>query len=207
MAYKVYKLNKLFSILYFTNLCSADMYLGCDEYMDINSCIDNSFCQWCNVNTTIYNIKTSNFNTPGVCKPNTECLYNSTECISNNHIVKICNVLDCFVSVSLLFILFSSICYISYFTKSILDKYFDIPNNNGDGLRNRKEAKKFLLIIINMLLFVPPIVLWLINKYVFIYYSLSIMGLIILLSFTTITKKYTTYSKFYKQHTAYTRIN
>ena len=64
------------------------MYLGCDEYMDINSCIDNSFCQWCNVNTTIYNIKTSNFNTPGVCKPNTECLYNSTECISNNHIVK-----------------------------------------------------------------------------------------------------------------------
>ena len=212
MTYQLNRLHKLFTILFFTNLCSADMYSSCDEYNDLNSCINNSFCQWCNLNTTISktntNIKTNTTpNTYGVCKPNTECLYNSTECISNNQIAELCNVLDFFVSLSLLFMLFGSICYISYFTKSILDKYFDIPSDNGEGIRDRKESKAFLLIIINMLLFVPPIVLWLINKYVFIYYSLSIMGLIILLSFTTITKKYTKYSKFYKQKSAYSRIN
>ena len=217
MTNKLSMTNKLLALLYFANLCSGKMYSSCDEYQDLNSCIDNPFCQWCNMNTTISNtntktntktnIKTSNYNTSGVCKPNTECVYNSTECISNNQIAELCNVLEFFVSLSLLFMLFGSICYISYFTKSILDKHFDIPSDNRDGIRDRKEAKAFLLIIINMLLFVPPIVLWLINKYVFIYYSLSIMGLIILLSLTTITKKYTKYSKFYKQKSAYSRIN
>ena len=206
MNYQLNRLDKLFTILYFANLCSAEIYTMCDQYNNLNSCIDNSFCQWCTLNYSNTTLNTTP-NTYGICKPNTECLYNSTECISNNQTAEICNILDFFVSICLLFILFSSICYISYFTKKILDKHFDISNDNGDGIQDRKEAKAFLLIIINMLLFVPPIVLWIINKYVFIYYSLSIMGLIILLSFTTITKKYTKYSKFYKRKDTYTRIN
>jgi hypothetical protein len=216
--------HKLLALLYFANLCSGKMYSSCDEYQTLNSCVDNPFCQWCNMNTTISNtisntkytntisntisnITTSNSNTSGVCKPNTECLYNSTECISNNQIAELCNVLEFFVSLSLLFMLFGSIFYISYFTKSILDKYFDIPSDNGEAMHDRKEAKVFLLFIINMLLFVPPIVLWLINKVIFVYYTLSIMGLIILLSFTTITKKYNKYNKTNNQKSAYTQIN
>jgi len=217
MTQKLNMTNKFIALLYFANLCSGKMYSSCDEYQTLNSCIDNSFCQWCNVNTTISNAITNAItntkynnaihNNSGVCKTNTECVYNSTECISNNQIAEVCNVLDFFVTLSLIFMLFGSIFYVSYFTKSVLDKYFDIPSDNGEAIHDRKEAKAFLLILINMLLFVPPIILWLINKVIFVYYTIIVMGIVILLSFTTITKKYNKYNKKNNQKSAYTQIN
>jgi len=95
--------------------------------------------------------------------------------------------------------------YISYIAKQIIDKYFDIPSiGNGDGMRERTKEKAIILTIINVLLFSPPLVFWIIGNIAFIYYSLIIMSLVIILSCSTVTTKYV---KKNKVKSAYTQIN
>jgi hypothetical protein len=95
--------------------------------------------------------------------------------------------------------------YISYIAKQIIDKYFDIPSiGNGDGLRERTKEKAIILTIINVLLFTPPLVFWIVGSIAFIYYSLIIMSLVIILSCSKLTTKYV---KKNKVKSAYTQIN
>ena len=122
---------------------------------------------------------------------NTQCFYNNTECVSSSQLNYMCSLFDFFIIVGLLFILFSSMVYISYIAKQIIDKYFDIPAiGNGEAMRERTKEKAIILTIINVLLFTPPIVFWIIGNIAFIYYSLIIMGLVVLLSCSTVTTKY-----------------
>ena len=83
--------------------------------------------------------------------------------------------------------------------------YFDIPSiGNGEGMRERTKEKAIILTIINVLLFTPPLVFWIIGNIAFIYYSLIIMSLVIILSCSTVTTKYV---KKNKVKSAYTQIN
>ena len=188
---------KILLLLLFTNVCSGHIYSRCYTYNELDTCIDNPFCQWCNVTNKI------NMTKIGICKTNTDCLYNRTECISNNQLVKVCSVIDIFISLSLIFMLFGSIIYISYFSKQIIDKYFDIPSDNGDAIRIRSKEKALILFIINVLLFSPPIVLWEIGSMIFLYYTIFLMLLIVLLTCTTTRK----YIKKKNKKSGYTQIN
>ena len=71
-------------------------------------------------------------------------------------------------------------------------------------MRERTKEKAIILTIINVLLFTPPIVFWIIGSVAFIYYSIIIMGLVVILSCSTITTKYI---KKNKEKSAYTQIN
>ena len=134
---------KILLLLGLINVCSGYIYSKCDFYNDLDTCIDNTLCQWCSNNITNVSI----------CKTNSDCLYNNTDCVSNNKLNNVCNVLDIFISISLIFMLFGSIIYISYFSSQIINKYFDIPNDNGDAITTRKKEKAIILSIINVLLF------------------------------------------------------
>ena len=170
---------KILLLLGLINICCGNIYSKCDFYYNMDTCIDNTLCQWC----------TNNITNISICKTNSECLYNSTECISNNQLREVCNVLDIFISISLIFMLFGSIIYISYFSSQIINKYFDIPYDNGEAIRTRKKEKAIILFIINVLLFSPPIVLWIIGSMIFLYYTIFLMLLIVLLTCTT-TRQY-----------------
>ena len=191
----------------------------CQQFNSLSSCIDNPLCQWCNttINTNLlgnisvtngnYSVTHSlaNVNNSGACNMNTQCFYNNTECVSSSQLNYMCSLFDLFIIVGLLFILFSSMVYISYIAKQIIDKYFDIPSiGNGEGMRERTKEKAIILTIINVLLFTPPLVFWIIGNIAFIYYSLIIMGLVVLLSCSTVTTKYV---KKNKVKSAYTQIN
>ena len=80
----------------------------------------------------------------------------------------------------------------------------DIPSDNGEAIRERIKEKAVILTIINVLLFTPPIIFWIIGSIAFIYYSLIIMGLVMILSCSNITTKYI---KKNKEKSAYTQIN
>ena len=111
-----------------------------------------------------------------------------------------CSLLNIFFISGLLFILLGSIAYISYFTKTLLDKYFYMPNE--DGLKDRRKIKLLILTIVNILLFSPLVIFWSIDSIGFIYYYIFIMFMIILLSCCITTKK------IYKSNkSAYTQIN
>jgi hypothetical protein len=187
----------------------------CQQFNSLSSCIDNPLCQWCNTTTNI-NINllgnnsvangtnsVTNVNSSGSCNMNTQCFYNNTECVSQLNYM--CSLLNFFLMIGLLFILFSSMFYISYIAKNILDKYFDIPSiGNGEAIRERTKEKAIILTIINVLLFSPPIIFWIIGNIAFIYYSLIIMCLVMILSCSTVTTKYV---KKNKEKSAYTQIN
>lgn len=174
MNYKI-----LLLLLLSTNMCSGYIYSKCDFYNDLDTCIDNTLCQWCNITDKI------NITNTGICKPNTICLYNNTNCVSNNKLNNVCNVLDIFISLSLIFMLFGSIIYISYFSSNIINKYFYIPDDDLEGIRTRKKEKAIILTIINVLLFIPPIVLWILGSMIFLYYTIFLMLLIVLLTCTS----------------------
>ena len=189
----------------------------CQQFNSLSSCIDNPLCQWCNttintntnlldnISVTNGNYSVTNVNNSGTCNLNTQCFYNNTECVSSSQLNYMCSLLNFFLMMGLLFILFSSMFYISYIAKQIIDKYFDIPSiGNGDGMRERTKEKAIILTIINVLLFSPPLVFWIIGNIAFIYYSLIIMSLVIILSCSTVTTKYV---KKNKVKSAYTQIN
>jgi hypothetical protein len=191
----------LYLIFLFINLCSANV---CQQFNSLSSCIDNPICQWCN-STTSRNNETLKGNSSGTCNMNTQCFYNNTECVSSSQLDYLCSLFNFFLMMGLLFILFSSMFYISYIAKQIIDKYFDIPAiGNGEAMRERTKEKAIILTIINVLLFTPPIVFWIIGSVAFIYYSIIIMGLVVILSCSTITTKYI---KKNKEKSAYTQIN
>lgn len=196
----------MYLILLFINLANlaiVDSAHVCEQFDSLSSCIDNPICQWCN---TTSNINTKLFgNNSGTCNMNTQCFYNNTECISSKQLDYLCSLFNIFIMLGLLFILFSSMFYISYIAKSILDKYFDIPSiGNGEAIKERTTEKAIILTIINVLLFTPPIIFWIIGSIAFIYYSLIIMGLVMILSCSNITTKYI---KKNKVKSAYTQIN
>jgi hypothetical protein len=187
----------------------------CQQFNSLSSCIDNPLCQWCNTTTDINNKllgnnsvangtnSVTNVNSSGSCNMNTQCFYNNTECVSQLNYM--CSLLNFFLMIGLLFILFSSMFYISYIAKNILDKYFDIPSiGNGEAIRERTKEKAIILTIINVLLFSPPIIFWIIGNIAFIYYSLIIMCLVMILSCSTVTTKYV---KKNKEKSSYTQIN
>ena len=170
-------------------LTKAHLYNVCDNYNELEMCIDNPLCQWCN--NSVYNT-TSNKTTIGQCRINTQCFYNNTACITNNNLTLVCSLMNIFYKLGLLFILLFSIFYISFFTKKLLDNYFDIPNNI-DGIRDRTKIKVILLTIVNILLFSPLIIFWILGSLIFIYYYLFIMCFIIVLSCSITTKKIYSY--------------
>lgn len=182
---------KYFPLFLLFTLCNAELYEFCDNYKSLDTCINNPLCQWCN--TTIN----------GTCSSNTQCFYNNTQCITNYDFNVMCSLLNIFFISSLLFILFGSIAYISYFTKTLLDKYFYTPNN--DGLKDRRKIKLLILTIVNILLFSPLIIFWIIGSIGFIYYYIFIMFMIILLSCTVTTKKI--YKSNKSNKSAYIQIN
>ena len=196
--------TKILLLLLFTNVCLGNFYSKCDSYNELDICIDNPFCQWCNITNEQNMTNEQNITNIGICKTNSECLYNSTECISNNKLRNVCNVVDIFISMSLVFMLFGSIFYVSYVSKLILNKYFDIPSTDGDGMRDRIKEKALILTIINVLLFIPPIILWILGSMLFLYYTIFLMGLVVLLTCSTTTKKYIIKNN---KKSAYTQIN
>ena len=203
----------MYLYLIFASLVTKGNAHVCQQFNSLSSCIDNPLCQWCNTTTNINtnilgNISVThslaNVNNSGTCNMNTQCFYNNTECVSSSQLNYMCTLLNFFLMMGLLFILFSSMFYISYIAKQIIDKYFDIPSVNGDGMRERTKEKAIILTIINVLLFTPPLVFWIIGNIAFIYYSLIIMSLVIILSCSAVTTKYV---KKNKVKSAYTQIN
>jgi hypothetical protein len=186
----------LYLIVLFINLASANV---CEQFNSLRSCIDNPICQWCNSTSEI------SVNSSGSCNMNTQCFYNNTECVSSKQFDYVCSLFNIFIMLGLLFILFSSMFYISYVAKNILDKYFDIPSiGNGEGIKERTKEKALILTIINVLLFTPPIIFWFIGNIAFIYYSIISMTLVMILSCSTVTTKYI---KKNKEKSAYIQIN
>ena len=196
----------MYLILLFINLANLAIVASahvCEQFDSLSSCIDNPICQWCNTTTNI-NTKLLG-NSSGTCNMNTQCFYNNTECVSSSQLNYMCSLLNFFLIMGLFFILFSSMFYISYIAKQIIDKYFDIPAiGNGEAMRERTKEKAIILTIINVLLFTPPLVFWIIGNIAFIYYSLIIMSLVIILSCSSVTTKYV---KKNKEKSAYTQIN
>jgi len=159
----------IFIFLSFISVNNAHIYSTCEEYNNLNSCIMNPLCQWCNSsNTTL--------NTSGICHPNTNCFYNNSNCISNNDFNYVCDVFYVFFIMSMLFVLICCNLYISYNTKKILDKYFDDKQN--DAINERYKEKALIITIINILLFVPPLIFWIIGSIAFIYYFICIISLV-----------------------------
>jgi hypothetical protein len=187
----------LYLILLFINLANANV---CEQFNSLSSCINNPICQWCNSTSS----GNSSGNSSGTCNMNTQCFYNNTECVSSKQLDYMCSLVNFFLMAGLFFILFASMFYISYVAKNILDKYFDIPSDNGEAIRERTKEKAIILTIINVLLFTPPIIFWIIGTIAFIYYSLIIMTLVMILSCSTVTTKYI---KKNKEKSAYTQIN
>jgi len=207
----------MYLILLFINLANLAIVSSahvCQQFNSLSSCINNPLCQWCNtttdINTKLFGNNSvinsiTNVNNSGTCNMNTQCFYNNTECISSSQVNYMCSVLNFFIIMTMLFVLFSSMFYISYIAKQIIDKYFDIPAiGNGDGMRERTKEKAIILTIINVLLFTPLLVFWIIGNVAFIYYSLIIMSLVIILSCSAVTTKYV---KKNKVKSAYTQIN
>jgi hypothetical protein len=195
----------LYLILLFINLANLANVSSahvCEQFNSLSSCIDNPICQWCNSTTS--ELSEISGNSSGTCNMNTQCFYNNTECVSSKQLDYVCSLFNIFIMLGLLFILFSSMFYISFVAKKILDKYFDIPSDNGEAIRERIKEKALILTIINVLLFTPPIIFWIIGSIAFIYYSLIIMGLVMILSCSNITTKYI---KKNKEKSAYTQIN
>lgn len=194
----------LYLIFLFINVTTKVNAHVCQQFNSLSSCIDNPICQWCNSTTSRTN-ETLKGNSSGTCNMNTQCFYNNTECVSSIQLDYMCSLFNFFIMMGLLFILFSSMFYISYIAKQIIDKYFDIPAiGNGEAMRERTKEKAIILTIINVLLFTPPIVFWIIGSVAFIYYSIIIMGLVVILSCSTITTKYVKKNKI---KSAYTQIN
>ena len=154
----------------------GQMYSSCNHHSDSYNCIKNPLCRWCNISNSTSNIT-------GICNPNTQCFYNNSNCISNNDFNYICNVINVFMIMSLLFIVIACNLYISYNTKQILDKYFDnYKDINEDGIiishTYKFREKSLIIIIINVLLFVPPLIFWIIDSVAFFYYFMCIMSLV-----------------------------
>ena len=192
------------SLLFFNlaNLVNANV---CEQFDSLNSCIDNPICQWCNSTSGGGNSSDYSGNIRGTCNMNTQCLYNNTECVNSRQLNYMCSLLNFFLLTCLFFILFASMFYISYGVKNILDKYFDIPSiGNGEAIIERTKEKAIILTIINVLLFSPPIIFWIIGNIAFIYYSIIIMCLVMIVSCSNVTNKYI---KKKKEKSAYTQIN
>ena len=187
----------LLLILNNADLTNSHLYNVCENYNQLDLCIENPLCQWCNISNN-----NSTNSTIGICRTNTQCFYNNTACITNNNVTLICSLMNLFFMLGLLFILLFSILYVSFFTKNLLDNYFDIPNSI-DGIRDRTKIKSTLLAIVNILLFSPLIIFWILDSIIFIYYYIFIMAAIILLSFSITTKKLYNY----KKKKSYTQIN
>jgi len=190
-----------FPILLFVSFISnsyGKMYSSCNHHRDTHNCIKNPLCRWCNISNSTTNIT-------GVCNPNTQCFYNNSNCISNNEFNYVCNVFNVFLVMSLLFIVVACNLYISYNTKKILDKYFDnYKDINDDGIHNnhtyKYREKTLILTIINVLLFVPPLLFWIIDSVAFLYYFICVMSLVSIMYCSFLTKN------IYRKP-SYTRLN
>ena len=191
-------IKKLIPIFLFITITRAHIYNGCDINTQ-NRCLDKPYCQWCN-NTKLDNISYS-------CRLNTKCFYDNKDCVTNIKFDRMCLFLTIFTNMVLLFILLCSICYISNLTRKIIDRYFDIPENNGEALSERYKEKALILTIVNMLLFVPSIVFWVMGNITFMYYFMFIMVLIIILGCSETTNKYYRYNKKINKKSVYEQIN
>lgn len=190
----------MLSIFLFISLIGgihSHIYDNCESLNKQSKCLETPFCQWCN--------NTKMGNNSYKCIPNTKCFYDNNDCVTNTKYDRLCVMLNIFTNLSLLFILFASMIYISSFTRTILDNYFNISEYNGEALSERYKQKALILMIVNMLLFCPPIIFWIIGSIAFMYYFMFIMVLIIILSCSETTNKY--YKKNKNKKNSYEQIN
>ena len=161
----------------------ARIYPRCYHFKTLDSCIYNDFCQWCN--TSDVSINRTNI-TEYKCIPNSNCFENSN-CIRKHRYNNMCITLNIFLNFVLIFILIYSVLYISTISSLIINKYTN--DNKNDGIITRSADKRFLIILINLLLFGPLLIFWLLGKLMFVYYFIFIMILVIFVSTASQLKK------------------
>ena len=172
----------LMSVLGLTN---GRIYPRCYHYKTLDKCIYNDFCQWCNSSVHKHNSSVNNM-TQYKCMPYSKCLDNNN-CITNNKHNNVCMTLNIFVNFVLIFILMYSIIYISTVSSMIIKKH--INNNRVDAITTRNSDVRYLTVLINLLLFGPLIIFWVLGKFLFVYYFLFIMLMVIFVSCTGQLKK------------------
>ena len=166
----------LFSFLSLIVSANARIYPRCYHFKTLDNCIYNDFCQWCNTTNNYLNNTNS---TEYRCIPNSNCFQNSN-CIRKHKYNNMCVVLNIFFNFVLIFILIYSVLYISTISSLIIKKYTN--DNKDDGIITRSADKNFLIILINLLLFGPLLIFWLLGKLMFVYYFIFIMILVIFVS-------------------------
>ena len=172
----------LFSII---NTVYGRIYPRCYHYKTLDNRIYNDFCQWCNISDHKHNSSITNM-TQYKCMPYSKCLDNNN-CITNNKHNNVCLILNIFANFVLIFILMYSIIYISTVSSMIIKKH--INNNRVDGITTRNSDVRYLTALINLLLFGPLLIFWVLGKFLFVYYFLFIMLMVIFVSCTAQLKK------------------
>jgi hypothetical protein len=149
------------------------------EFNQINSCLNNYYCSWCNVSyitngTYVYEEKCK---IADVCENN----FNSSSlCLYNKHYESVCDFYSLLINVLILFVLFGSTYSILY---SIIT-----------SLSEENTSKKIpYSIIIGFLINIPAIILWFTRSQYFILYIFSLIIISFLLCITGGTKKYIQY--------------
>ena len=188
-------LNLLISLLLFTNLNFTDarVYGKCSNHLIKKKCLNDGMCQWCNHTKTIISNNITR-NITGVCSINTKCLYNDSNCINSSKFKAMCVTVNIFFSLCLIFILLASMIYISSFTKRVLNNYYNnitvVNSNIHDGINDYVKQKALIITIVDLFVFVPPVIFWCIGSIAFLYWFIFIMMIVILLSCSETTNDY-----------------
>ena len=173
-------------VFLFIQIAGAHVFSTCHTHDERSKCLANDFCQWCNSTDM-------SLNRTHICRPNTKCLFSNNECEVNNKHQRICMTINIFMNLSMFFILIVSLLYISHFTKRALDRYYAVATASEDGIETHLKQKALVLTIVDSLLFVPPLIFWIMGSIAFVYWFIFIMCLVLILSCSETT--YKTYNK------------
>ena len=197
-------MNKIsyFLLLNLLNLFSnsgASFYSNCRNFVDMDTCIEHTFCGWCN-NTNIKNVSLKG-NISSCEYANNIVFENDHTCIYNGHYRNMIIIVNTIITLSIIFIFFMSMLYIVNISNLILNKYFE---SSVQDSKSRNNEKSLILTIITSLIFIPAIILLFTNSEVFVLYFLFILILSLIISCSVNTSKLYNYKK---QTSTYTPIN
>lgn len=189
----------IFNIFNLFSNSSASFYSNCRNFVDMDTCIEHTFCGWCN-NTNIKNVS-SKGNISSCEYANNIVFENDYDCKYNEHYRSMIIIVNAIITLSIIFIFFMSMLYIVNISNLILNKYFESSIQDSN---TRSNEKSIILTIITSLIFIPAIILLFTNSNVFILYFMFILILSLIISCSVNTNKLYNYKT---QTSTYTPIN
>ena len=153
---------KLFILLNLINLSLSDFIGYCENIFDMNTCIENIYCAWCNVT----NYHNNTYITEESCIFKNTCLKeynNNTDCIINPNKDQICNFTISAINL-LLIIVYVAIAY----TLIMTSKKFYNPEEHP-------KYACFIDFLLTCFVFVPSFTLWFSNSSYYLPYLLALL--------------------------------